>query len=402
MSLLRIYAESPAQTSLLRWSLVAAGREPAVGECLPAGLPRQAGRVQLVIPAAQVLITRTRLPPASRRRGGSVLAFAIEEKTVGEPEANQVSWLGMAGDEDVLAVTALQALKHWHKVLGAAGIDIDEVHCETLLLPIQTGAWSLAWNGSEGFVRCGQLEGAATDCGDARSPPLSLRLMLDEAGLRGHSPSSLTVYPATPEVAPDIAAWQDQLGVSLQLAAPWDWRQAPPGAGISLTQAPRRWRFLAAVGARLRPAAWVLGAAMALHGIALATDWMLLAGEQRDLRRQMEAQFRAAFPDAVAVADPALQMRRKLAAARHAAGIPDGGDFIPMIGQVAAAARDLPPGAVRALAYEGGRLRLKIAAGDASLLQRFEARLMQAGIAVERPQLPDGGGATLILVLRAT
>jgi len=226
--------------------------------------------------------------------------------------------------------------------------------------------------------------------------------MLDEAGLGAGSPSLLTIYPATPDAAPDIAAWQDELGLTLQLAAPWDWRQAPPGAGTSLTQAPRRWRFLAGAGARLRPAAWVLGAAMALHGVALGTDWMLLAGEQRDLRRQMESQFRAAFPDAVAVADPALQMRRKLAAARHAVGIADSGDFLPTIGLVAAAAADLPPGAVRAVSYEGGRLQLRIAAADAGALQRFEARLVRSGLAVERPPLAAGGGATLILVLRAT
>ena len=88
--------------------------------------------------------------------------------------------------------------------------------------------------------------------------------------------------------------------------------------------------------AGLRPAAWIAGAALAIHAVALVADWTLLGAEQRSLRAQMEARFRSAFPDAVAVADPALQMRRQLAAARHRAGVPDGGDFAPMIEQSSA------------------------------------------------------------------
>ncbi len=77
-------------------------------------LPRRAERVELVIPAAQVLITRVSLPPAARRHAGAVLAYAVEEMIVGEPDANQVSWLGAvkdaAGDADVLAVVDREGL----------------------------------------------------------------------------------------------------------------------------------------------------------------------------------------------------------------------------------------------------------------------------------------------------
>ena len=66
-------------------------------------------------------------------------------------------------------------------------------------------------------------------------------------------------------------------------------------------------------------------------------DWSALDRDEVDLRRQMETRFRAAFPDAVAVVDPALQMRRKLAEARHVAGKPDNGDFLPMIENIAIA-----------------------------------------------------------------
>ena len=281
MSLLRIrgsLADAPARC---QWALVNDGREPVAGEGPLAELPRRAGRIQLVIPAAQVLITRARLPHAARRHAGPVLAFAVEDETVGEPEASQVSWLGAVGDDDVLAVVDKPGLARWREALDAAGVRGYEVHCETLLLPWTAGVWSLAWNGREGFVRTGELEGAATDSGDRAAPPLSLRLMLEEAAVRSAQPASIALYTTTPDTEPDIEAWTRELGMAVRFAGTWDWRTAPPGAGVGLAQERQRWRAFTSAAARLRPATWILGAVLAIHAVALVVDWTSLANEQR-------------------------------------------------------------------------------------------------------------------------
>lgn len=399
MTLLRIYCPLRDPPRNCRWALIDGVRNPVLGEGRLAELPQRAERVQLVVPAAEVLITRASLPPVARRRGGPVLAFAVEEETVGEPDAIQVSWLGSAGDADVLAVVDRQGLMRWREVLGAAGIHAYEVHCETLLLPWAPGEWSLAWDGREGFARTGEFEGAATDCGDGNTPPLSLRLMLDAADARNSPPRSLTIHPTTPDAAPDVAAWQHSLGVACRVAGPWDWRSAAPDAGVALIRERQSWRALAGIAARLRPAAWIAAGALAIHGAALVADWTLLDGQQRALRQQMEARFRAAVPDAVAVADPALQMRRKLAGARHAAGLADSGDFLPLLEQVAAGLKDLPSGSVRLASYDSGRIALELALADESALRSVAARLREAGLSVEtaggaaRP-----GGGTVVTV----
>ncbi len=401
MSLLRIYASLLDPPQRCQWALVNGGREPVLGEGRLAELPRRAERVQLVLPAAQVLITRARVPQGARRPG-SVLAFAVEEKTAGEPDANQVSWLGAVGDEDALAVADKEGLEHWRHALGAVGIRAYEVHCETLLLPWQTGEWSLAWNGSEGFVRTGAFEGAATDCGDRQVPPLSLRLMLEEVQARSAGPSSIAIHPTSPEAAPDIAAWQSELGIALRMAGTWDWRTVPPGAGVRLAQERQRWRLFTGVGSHLRPAAWILGGALVLHAIALVVDWTSLANEQRSLRQQMESRFRASFPEAVAVVDPALQMRRKLAEARHAAGQSDSGDFLPMIEKVMAGMKDLPEGGLRVLSYESGRMTLELAATEEAA-NRIAKRLTQSGMSVERSAaVKRPGGGTVVITVRAS
>ena len=409
MSLLRIYVSLRDAPQQCQWALVSAGREPVVGQGPLAQLPQRAERVQLVLPATEVLITRAKLPRSAKRHAGSVLAFAVEEETLGDPDANQVSWLGSVADADVLAVADRRGLKAWQNALEAAGIGAYEVHCETLMLPLTAGAWSLAWDGREGFVRSGEIEGAVTDCGDRENPPLSLRLMVDAAKARIEAPNSIALYPragaadAGEDAAPDLDAWQRKLGIPLTLEGAWDWRRAPPGAGVSLVQERQRWRLLPATLQRLRPAAWLVAIALAVHALSLVADWTRLASEQRNLRQQMESRFRSAFPDAVAVADPALQMRRKLTDVRHAAGQADSGDFLPMLEKVATALKDLPAGALRVASYESGRLTLELAAVEEAGVRRIVAKLLQTGMRVDTaPAGARAGGASVVLTVRSS
>jgi general secretion pathway protein L len=395
MSLLRIYASVTEPPQRCQWALLDTGREIESGEGRLTDLPTKADRVQLVIPADQVLITRTRLPSQAKRRGGAVLAFAIEEQTLGEPDNNQVNWLGTvgnetehavgdpAGEEDVLAVVDKQGLLRWRNALSDAGINDYELHSEIHLLPTHSGEWSLAWNGVEGFVRIGDLEGAATDCGDREAPPLSLRLLLDEADAQGVRPNSIALYTKHPDAAPDLDEWQNSLGLPVRVAGAWDWRTAPADTGVGLAQERQGWRTYAKSAVRLRPAALILAGALAIHACALTLHWVLLAREQRALRQNMEVQFRAVFPDALAVVDPVLQMRRKLAEARHSAGVPDEGDFLPMIERVASGLGGLPEGNVRVVSYESGRLSLELGAIEESAARQILKRLTQAGLNVE-------------------
>lgn len=402
MSLLRIYCPLVVQPQRCRWALIDGGGEPVTGQGSIADLPRHAKRVHLVIPAAQALIVRARIPQVARQGSAATLAFAIEDRIATDPDANQVSWIGQTGEECALAVIDKGGLLRWQIALAAEGIAIDEVHCEPLLLPLRAGEWSMAWDGREGFVRTGQFEAAATDCGEATFPPLVLRLLLDEARAHNESPSAITLYATTPEAVPDTVAWQRELDTRLRIAGSWDWCGAPSDAGVGLTQKRLRWGFLSGIAGRLRPAAWVLGAALTLHAAALAVDWTLLAGEQRQLRRDLETQFRSTFPDTVAVADPVLQMRRKLAEARHGAGLPDEADFLPMVDLVAAASKELVPGALLSLSYDAGQVTLELAANQAAAAERIKGSLLRSGLSVDlSPGVPAPGGvAKLVLIVR--
>lgn len=391
------------------WALVEAGGEISRGKGPLSSLPKDADKVQLVVPADQVFIVRARLPKEARRRAGSVLVYAVEEQTLGEPDANRVVWLGTDGEDDVLAVIDKNGLVRWREALQEIGVREYEIHCETLLVPLASHEWTLAWNGDSGFVRTGPLEGAATDQGDRDEPPLALSLMLEEAIARGKRPNAIAIYALHPDAILDMGAWQRELGVPLRFAGLWDWRAAKSPADVSLARERRRWSVFARLAMRVRPAAVIAGIALTFHAAALTFDWAWLASEQYSLRRDMEKQFRAAAPDVMTIVDPALQMRRKLAEARHVAGFPDEGDFLPMIERVAEGTRDNPPGNLRALSYEAGRMTLEFANVDAAAAQRLMSGLRQAGLSVEaqsaserQPAALEGGTRPLLLVVRAS
>jgi general secretion pathway protein L len=231
------------------------------------------------------------------------------------------------------------------------------------------------------------------DAGDAATPPLALRLALEEAQARGVAPECIALYGTEEDVSPDVHAWADALHSALRPAGLWDWRDAP------LTRAARiasdtRWRAFPL--ARFRTAAMIAGAALAVHAAALTADWARLAREESALASSMEARFRAVFPEAVAVVDPALQMRRKLSEARHAANQGDAGDFLPVIAHVAEAMKTLPAGTLREAAYEGGRVRLRLAPVADATLQSLAARLREKGLRVD---LGSGRGADAALIV---
>lgn len=398
MSVLRIRC-SLAQLSLqCEWRVNAGSRiEEGAGDVNDA--PGGAARVEWIVPASDVSLTRAALPRTARRRGSAVLAYAAEDDIAGDPDTQYVTRLGRIADEDVLAVLDRARYARSLDALSRAGLAPDAIYCETLLLPCAPDEWSIAWNGHEGFVRTGALEGAATDAGDRQVPPLALKLMLDAAHARGSLPQRLALYTTAADAAPDLESWQAELGIPLWQAGAWDWRSAPVDTNARLTQEGRGPARVAHIGGRLVPAAWLVAVALVVHAAGVAIDWATLASDRRDLQSRMEARFRAVFPEAVAVADPALQMRRKLAEKRRAISRPDTQDFLPMIGRLAPAVKLLPAGTLRLIAYDGERLTVQVRGAGEAALRAFDARLKESGLLVQSDSKKTTDGNAVLTVV---
>ena len=410
--LLRIRAALGDSSLRCQWSLLIPGHTPEFGEGLLSKLPKISGAVQMILPAADVLILRAQLPPAARRRAGSLLAYAVEDDTASEPDSNEVSWLGAVNAEagmaqsgaDVLAVIDKSGLTAWRSALLDAGIRDYQIHCETLLLPWQRGQWTMVWNGSEGIVRTGQFEGSVTDRGNAETPPLSLRMLVQEAESRGQRPAAIAMYSSTGDgldpasVPVDLAAWSRELGVNVQFEGLWDWRTAPSNGDSCLVRTGRRWIDIHGMAGRLKLAAGLLVAAFLIHGVALILDWSLLAREQQALRSQMETDFRKAFPEAVAIIDPALQMRRNLVSERQTAGLSDSSDFLPMLEQLAVAIRGLPAPAIKTISYTGGRLIVEFTNVSEAGIAEVRGNLLKAGVLDVQSSISSGSTMVLTMI----
>ena len=392
MKQLSIYVALDEPLAHCRWVLAEAGRQALEGTGLPDAEVCRAARVRVTVAAASVLLVVTRLPPGARRQSDEILTYAVEDRLLGDPDAQQASWLGRVAGDDVLAVMDKAALAALTGALARAGIENPVIECETLMLPLATGEWSVCWDGRGGYVRTTTLEGAVLDEGGADGPPLTLRLLVQSALARGMAPATLALYCAPAVALPELALWQRELGLPLRAAGVWDWRQAPAPAAIPLVRGARLW---AGLGARLRLPALLVAAALGLHTMALLADWAWLRTEEQALQRQMEARFRVAVPEALAVVDPVLQMRRKLAEARRLAGVADRADFFPMLEQLAVAMKALPSADVRSISYAGGRLIMVVRGIDEAAAQQLVHRLQQDDLRLEAlptPAAAAGGG----------
>jgi len=325
------------------------------GVAVPAALPRLA-RVELIIAAPDVLLLDLALPKVSGARLRAALPALAEPMLLGDIEQAFV----VAGRPDgtgrsTLAVLDRALLRRSLELFARLGIAPVSATPEPLTLAAARGRWRLRIGTDYGALRMGERLGIACSHAGGADPPVELRLAVEQAGTE--RPEAIDV-----EGECDSAAWTAALGVKVNVTAPDPGRAAP--VALELLQYEfgprmvdwRAWRLPAALAAALA-LAWV---------IALNVDAWLKLREERQLRDQMSATFRTAFPRVPVVLDPLAQMRRALADMRSGAGTGDAGDFLPLAAGFAQAAQ-VDAESVRQVEYR-----------DRALLVRFEPRAVDS------------------------
>ena len=191
MSLLQIFIPenfSPVEQPRCPWVLrEAAGRVLRSGDSAPHEMPK-ADTVQVVAPAARVLLTHVRVPTRSRQKMLKLLPFAVEEKLMYDPETIHVAaGLRQASDDVPVAVIDRHWMEYAMGTLQQAGLRPRAMWPESLLPKSQPGTWTVVWDGSAGFIKIGAFSGVPMDGGGAEAPPLALVLAVQEARQSGRA-----------------------------------------------------------------------------------------------------------------------------------------------------------------------------------------------------------------------
>jgi len=397
--------DAPAREAC-RWVL----RDPAGsvmrrGEGSLTAMPK-ADSVQVVVPASVVLLAQVKVPSRNRRKMFQLLPYIVEEKLMYDPDSIHVAaGPQLPGGETVVAVIDKAWMKRVIGALQSAGLPPWRMWPETLMPAVPLGTWTVAWNGREGFVRTGMVSGQSLDGGGAEVPPLGLLLAAQEAAEKGSAPRKINLQLAEGSDQPDLESWAIRLGVKVAVTGTWDWSAAAYGMekAVNLLQgefAPARfepdWRQ------RLRIPLILAGIIVALQLGGGLADWLMLNYEKRQLDADMQKAFHQAFPEAKVVVDAPLQMQRNLAELRHARGLSDPADFLPVLAKAAPILSQSESATIPSMQYENGILKIDIRLRGSQTPEQMRGRFQSAGMRadIEKVETPKSGGAIVRLMLR--
>jgi general secretion pathway protein L len=404
----RLGRDFPA-TGRFDWALLDEGGavlDSASSELAP---PPRGRRCEAVLAADLVLLERLCVPAAQQRRLHKALRFLAEDSVVPDPARVHVA-AAPARHKDVLHVAIVdrdwlaQALGRLDR-LGLAPV---AAYPESLLPPLEPGAWVVVCNGAESFARTGEREGFALDSAADAAPPVGLQLSMEAAREAGRLPERIVLRAAAGATLPETAGWSEALGVPVERGAQWSWTQSAQQAGLDLLQgefAPRgsggSWR------ARLWRPALLAAATVVVASCGLASDWALKSAERDRLHAEMRTLYRETFGASAVIVDAPLQMRRAHAELRTLAGEGGGGEFITLLDALAVHLPEAATHRPETLSYEAGRLTLSLRARDpqqsaalaAPLAARLRAKTPTQGVEV-RIEEAEGGMLRLIALTR--
>ncbi|TAJ77823.1 MAG: type II secretion system protein GspL [Gallionellaceae bacterium] len=368
------------------------------GNSPPAALPKADDYIA-IISATRLMCVNVKMPAQSRHRWEAALPFVAEEYTLTDPEDNHVvPGAAQKDGQRSLFVVDKQWLQSIVAACHTANIPLRRAVPEMLLPNLPPETWVVVWDGDKGFMRTGATSGMALDHGDELHPPLALSLSLNAT-----PPKNILLRCATHGDETELPQWP-KLPVEFSLGEPWDWRREPiPNDTLNLLWGPlapkaklHEWL------PKLRPAAFILLAALVIETLGTNIEWSLLSHEKTAVAKEMERTFRKAFGETSTVVNPPLQMQRNIAALRHGAGLPDEADFLPLLDRASSALSPLPNGSITALHYESGRLDVDVKLRTAAEVRALQQRLQDKGLSIRSGDVRDtGNGVETRLAIRA-
>lgn len=350
--------------------------------------------VTLVFDARDVTLLRVVAPPLSPVRMQQALPNLVEELLLQEAQSCACS-LGPRVDDRhrLVAVIDRAWLEFTVGAFERRAIRVQAAWPAQLTLPLSGAHAALACLNDGLALRAGEYDGfgwnagadpearteaivCALDALDNPAAPTALASS-DEAKSRrrmtvfvedGSWHASVSEAAARAEVDVEVHA------LAFPLAAPVDLLSARRGSALRRWFAEIDWRAW-----RLPVATAAVTVVVALAGLNL--HWVLLSHESDQLRSRIEQRYRDAFPETQVIVDPMLQMQRQVTSLRTRTGEAGPDDFVPLLARLAQALGAQAGGAMAAVEFREGRLRVRFQPGF------FESRAARDALARNGQQL---------------
>ena len=384
--IIRIRPGAPEQVALAEQ---ATDGSLTVREGALADLARFRGRrrVIVLVPAAEVLLAQTPLPPGSRKRALMAIPFVLEEYLAADVEDLHFAYGAKQADGTMpVAVVAHARMNAWLAMFKEAGIEVDSLIPETIAVPLEPSSWSVLIEDRLAIVRTGLASGYAVDIENletmllaglksaaAGNPDNDIRIQLFGGSLEIFTDPLLrdrVIQVAAASVnPPDIVRI---LAAGLASRPLFNLLQGSYGPHAEWGMVLKRWRL---------PAVLLL-CLLVLRAGLFAYDVLRLGYESRDLSRKMDQVFLKAFPDVKRIVNSRAQMEQRLKALK---GSDDDQDpFLWILGRCGDALLKTPDFDLESLRYKDGRIEIDFAVRDLQVLDGLKTLLMrQGGLEVE-------------------
>jgi len=357
---------------------------PGRGTLAEAATAATGARVVVLVPAAEVLLTETRIPAPVRSRLLAALPYALEEQLAAEVDTLHFA----AGARDAsgrlgVAVVAHERMSGWLEALRQAGIQPELLVPETLALPAPAaGEWRMLMVEGRVLLRSGFQTGQEIDpesldeqlgllltAAGAGEPPDRIVVVCDDLGAMAPVRRQAEGHGVEVEERPLQGALLAQLAAGLDPRSTINLLQGPYAPSHQVTKVWTLWR----------PAVALLLFWLVLRGVGLVADAVRLNGVAARLDAAIEQEYRGAFPEARKVVNPRVQMERGLEALQQG---PTSGSIAGLLGR-AAPGLGVSGVKVTSLSYRVGSLDVVLEARDLAAVELAKARLEQARLKVE-------------------
>ena len=326
-------------------------------------------RVLVLMPATDCLLTSVRVPGRNRKKLLQAAPYALEEQLSEDVEQLHFA-IGVELDDGSwqVAVINKQRMETLMATLAEAGLDVQQVIPEQLAVPLSAEGDSVLIDHDMAIVRNSMYSGYAVDRDN-----LGIVLAAGQPE-EAETPAVLQLY-VEQDASPDLADYPAETRIEHYARDPLSiLAQGLDIKAINLLQG--EFGQTGEWGRVLRP--WRATAALLLAGVlisnaVMAVDYYRLGKESDQLKTQIEATFRKAFPEIKRLVNPRAQMQQKLDQLQNRQGT--GNRFLDLIGQAGVVLKDTQGVEVTGANYRGGRLDLDLMVTSLQLLDQLKQAL---------------------------